>query len=184
IRVITAASTGASTTGATYPTAVSATPSGGTDPRNAAPSPRNTRDGSMLVSSTATTASHSTFHLNPLVSSQDRPNASNELRRSSSTTTGVVTPYPQATKTVNQQPTSTSATISSAPAPFTSVAPTPATTLTPRMISISTMPLPNPTAVSGQIFDHPSASASRSCGSRPREESEITRIVPAGGTRG
>src|SRR5438046_8914352 len=118
--VSTAASTGAKARGATNPTAVSATPSGGADAKKAAPSPRNTRDGIRLVSKNATTARPNTFSLKIRVSSQERPNASNELPSSSRTTTGTVRPYPQATSTMNQQPPTTSATVNSAPATRTS----------------------------------------------------------------
>src|SRR5947199_9918884 len=183
MRVITAASTGANASGATNPTAVSATPSGGAEPRKAAPSPRNTRDGIRLVSKNATTARPNTFSLKLRVSSQERQNASNELASSSRTTTAVVRPYLQATYMINQQPPTTSATVKSAPAHRNSIAPTPATTPTPSVISMSTMPLPNPTAVSGHSLDQPSDSASRRRGSRPRYESEMTRIVPALSTK-
>ncbi len=162
---------------------MSATPSGGADAKKAAPSPRNTRDGIRLVSKNATTARPNTFSLKLLVSSQERPKASNELPSSSRTTTGVVTPYPHATYIRNQQPPTTSATVNRALPPRNSVAPTPPTTPTPTMISMSTMPLPNPTAVSGHSLDQPSASASWRRGSRPRYESEMMRIVPAVSTR-
>src|SRR5439155_19990613 len=131
MRVITAASTGANASGATNPTAVSATPSGGAEPRKAAPSPRNTRDGIRLVSKNATTARPNTFSLKLRVSSQERPNASNELPSSSRTTTGVVRPYPRATELMNQQPHTASATGNGAPAPRNSDAPRPRTTPAP-----------------------------------------------------
>ena len=54
--------------------------------------PCSTWDGRMLHSRNATTASPRTLSLKSRVSSHDRPNASNELPSSSSTTTGVVTP--------------------------------------------------------------------------------------------
>src|SRR5207245_8465230 len=100
---------GVITIGSSAASTVKAWPTGGAGWRKASASTATQAAGSeKMISATAAVAN--TLRLKPRVRSQERPKASNALLSSSSTTTWVVSAYPQATNTRNHTAAASSAT--------------------------------------------------------------------------